>query len=222
MSGAAATIARDVVVAYRAGGGAFSGAVFFALVAVLFAFAVGADRPLLARLAAPILWTAALLATLVSLDRLFQADAEDGALDVLVETSDSLALAVAAKAAAHWLTTAAPLLLVAPLLGVLLNLPRAGFAPLLLSLAIGTPGLSLVGALAAALTLSLKRAGVLAALLAAPLFTPVLIFGVGAAEAGAAGAGNYGAILMLQGAATLFALAVAPLAGAAAIRSNLS
>lgn len=222
MSAFLAHIDRDIRIAYRAGGGALLGAMFFALVAVVFAFSVGADRARLAGLAAPIVWTAALLATLVSLDRLFQADAEDGALEIMVETADSLALAVLAKSIAHWLTAAAPLIAATPLLALLLNLPQAGLGPLMVSLAIGTPGLSLIGALSAALTLSLKRAGFLAALLAAPLYTPVLIFGVGAANAGATAADNYGAILMLLGAATLFSLAVAPLAGAAAIRSNLA
>lgn len=217
-----ALVDRDVRIAYRAGGGALLGALFFALVVVVFAFAIGADRKVLAGLAAPVLWSGALLATLVSLDRLFQADAEDGALDVMVETSDSLALAFLAKAAAHWLCSSAPLLLATPALALLLSLPSGALGPLLLSLLIGTPGLSLIGALCAALTLSLKRAGVLAALLAAPLFTPLLIFGVGAAKAGAAGDGAASAVFMLLGAATLFSLAVAPLAGAAAIRSNLA
>ena len=222
MRGHLAHIRRDVTLAFRAGGGAPLGVVFFALVALIFAFAVGADRALIARLAAPILWTAALLSTLVSLDRIFQADAEDGALDVMLETSDSLALAVLGKAIAHWLTAVLPLLLATPILAVLLNLPAQGFAPILLSLAVGTPGLSLVSSLAAALTLSLKRSAVLAAVLAAPLFAPILIFGAGAAEAGLAGAASYPASLLLLGAATLFSLIVAPLAGAAAIRFNLS
>ncbi len=222
MSGFSAQISRDVRLAFRAGGGASLGIAFFFLVAVIFAFAVGADRDLIARLAAPILWTAALLATLVSLDRIFHADAEDGSLDVMIETSDSLALAVIAKAAAHWVSSALPLLLATPVLALLLNLPREGYLPLLMSLAVGTPGLSLVGALTAALTLPLKRASVLAAVLALPLFAPILIFGAGAASAGLAGEPSFPAILMLQGAATLFALIVAPLAGGAAIRFNLS
>lgn len=222
MRGVLALIRRDVTLALRAGGGASLGVAFFALVALVFAFAVGAERDTIARLAAPVLWSAALLATLVSLDRIFHADAEDGALDILVETSDSLALAVIAKAAAHWLTAALPLILAAPILALLLNLPREGYGPLLASLAIGTPGLSLISALAAALTLSLKRSGVLAAVLAMPLFAPILIFGAGAAEAGLSGAPSFPAILMLEGAATLFAFIVAPLAGAAAIRFNLS
>lgn len=222
MNGFFALIARDLLLAYRAGGNAMLGVVFFSLVVLIFAFAIGADRDLIGRLAAPILWTAALLAALVSLDHIFQADAEDGALDVMVETSDSLALAVLAKAAAHWLTSALPLLIATPILGLLLNLPTQGYAPLVASLAIGTPGLSLIGALSAALTLSLKRSGVLAAALAAPLFSPILIFGAGAAEAGLSGSPSYPAILMLLGAATLFSLFVAPLAGAAAIRFNLS
>jgi heme exporter protein B len=222
MTGFFALIARDVTLSLRAGGGAGIGIAFFALVALIFAFAVGADRALIARLAAPVVWTAALLATLVSLDRIFQADAEDGALDIMVETSESLTLAVLAKAIAHWLTSALPLLLATPLIAVLLNLPSQGYGPLLASLAVGTPALSLIGVLAAALTLSLKRSAVLAAVLAAPLLAPILIFGTGAAEAGLAGSASFTAVLMLQGAATLFALIVAPLAGAAAIRFNLS
>lgn len=222
MKGFFALIARDVTLSLRAGGGAGLGIAFFALVALIFAFAVGADRALIARLAAPVVWTAALLATLVSLDRIFQADAEDGALDIMLETSESLALAVLAKAIAHWLTAALPLLLATPLIALLLNLPAAGYGPLLASLAIGTPALSLIGVLAAALTLSLKRSGVLAAVLAAPLLAPILIFGTGAADAGLAGSATFPAVLMLQGAATLFAVIIAPLAAAAAIRFNLS
>ena len=222
MSGFFAIIRRDTALAMRSGGGAPLGVVFFALVILIFAFAVGADRTLISRLAAPIVWTAALLAALVSLDRIFQADVEDGALDILIETGDELAFVVLAKAIAHWLTAAAPLLLATPVLALLLNLPAEGFAPLLASLLIGTPGLSLIGTLSAALTLSLRRGGVLAAVLAAPLFAPILIFGAGAAEAGISGAEAYPSTLMLVGAATLFSLIVAPLAGASAIRFNLS
>lgn len=222
MNGFFAIIERDVTLAFRAGGGAPLGIAFFSLVALIFAFAVGADRALIGSLAAPILWTAALLAALVSLDRIFQADAEDGALDVMVETSESLALAVLAKAIAHWLTSALPLLLATPIIALLLNLPAHGYGPLIVSLTAGTPALSLIGVLAAALTLSLKRSGVLAAVLAGPLLAPVLIFGAGAAQMGLDRSPGFPAALMLLGAATLFSVIVAPLAAAAAIRFNLT
>lgn len=222
MSGLGALISRDVRLAWRAGGGAAQGVAFFALVILIFAFAVGADRALLGRLAAPILWAAALLAALASIDRLFQSDAEDGALDVMIETTPLLSAAVAAKALSHWLTTGLPLLAATPLLGLLLNMPAAGYAPTLITLGLGTPGLSLIAALVGALTLSLRRSALLSAMLAAPLFTPILIFGVGAAQAGIDGAAHWPSDLLLLGAATLSALAVAPLAGAAALRFNLS
>lgn len=210
----AALILRDVTLAFRAGGGGAQTALFFALVALVFALAVGPDRMQLAALAAPILWTGALLAALVSLDRIFQADFEDGSLDVLVETSSMLEATVLAKALGHWLTSLLPLVVIAPLLGLLLNLPAPGYGSLLVSLLVGTPALSLIGALAAALTLSLRRASVLVAILATPLFAPALIFGVAAAQ-------GDGRALMLLGAASLVALIVAPLAGAAAIRFNM-
>ncbi|MBB5518521.1 heme exporter protein CcmB [Amphiplicatus metriothermophilus] len=221
MSGLVAIVARDVVLALRAGGGAVQAALFFALAVLVFALAVGPDLDTLAELAAPVLWTAALLSTLVSLDRIFQADFEDGSLDVMIETADLLELVVLAKAVAHWLTSALPLIIAAPVLALLLNLPQEGYGPLLLSLAIGTPALSLIGALGAALTLGMRRAGALVSILVGPLYAPTLIFGVGAAKAGLEGAPSYGPSLLLLGAVTLFAAALAPLAGAAAIRFNM-
>jgi heme exporter protein B len=221
VSGFVAIVSRDVALALRAGGGSVQAALFFALAVLVFALAVGPDLKALAGLAAPVLWTAALLSTLVSLDRVFQADFEDGSLDVMVETVDLLELVVLAKAVAHWLTSALPLIIAAPVLALLLNLPPEGYGPLLLSLAIGTPALSLIGALGAALTLGMRRAGVLVSILVAPLYAPALIFGVGAAKGGLEGAPIYGPSLLLLGATTLFAAAIAPLAGAAAIRFNM-
>ncbi|MGE0410233.1 MAG: heme exporter protein CcmB, partial [Amphiplicatus sp.] len=165
MSAFLAILARDATLGFRAGGGALQAMIFFALVALVFTLAIGPHPGELSRLAAPILWTGALLATLVSLDRIFQADFEDGALDVLVETADTLELTVLAKALAHWLSTGLPLILAAPVLGLLLNLPAQDYAPLLLSLLVGAPALSLIGAHAAARTLAMRRANNLTAIL---------------------------------------------------------
>ncbi len=221
MSGFCAILMRDVSLGFRAGGGALLGAMFFTLTILIFALAAGPDLALLGRIATPILWTAALLSTLVSLDRVFQADFEDGSLDLLVEAADPFEIAFLAKAFAHWLTAAAPLIVLSPVLGVMLGLSPAGYWPLIGSLLIGTPALSLIGSLAAALTVSLRRASVLTTLLAAPLFTPIIIFGVGAAKAGAAADPAFAPSLMFLAAAGLFSLIVAPFAGAAAIRANL-
>lgn len=220
MSPFAAILARDLRLAFRAGGGAVHAVMFFALANVVFALAAGADRARLAAIAVPALWTAAALAAMLSFDRLFQEDQEDGSLDAILEAADPLALGVLAKAFAHWLTTLLPLIAATPLLALLMNLPETAFAPLLLSLAAGTPALSLLGAIASALTLALKRASVLMTILTAPLLTPVIIFGVAAADAGTAGDPRFGPILALLAAFSLFACVLAPLAAAAAIRFN--
>ena len=222
MKAFAAIVARDLALAFRAGGGGLQTVVFFALVATVFALAIGPDVDRLSQIAAPILWAGALLSALVSLDRIFQADFEDGSLDVLVETAEVLEVRVLAKAIAHWAGSCLPLIVAAPLLAILLNLPAQGFWPLVASLLVGTPALSLIGAVAAALGLAMRRASVLMSILAAPLYTPALLFGVAAAEAGAAASPAYGPAMMLLGAVSLIALIVAPLAGAAAIRFNLS
>lgn len=221
MTGRAAIILRDVRLAFRSGGGSFQAVAFFSVVCVLFALAVGPDLTLMSKIAAPVLWTAALLATLISLDQVYRADREDGSLDVIIATSDELAVTAAAKAAAHWLSTGAPLIVATPLLAILMNLSASAYLPLMLSLTIGTPALSLIGAFAAALTVPLPRANLLISLIVSPLYMPILIFGAGAASAGAAGDPQYAANLKLLGAATLFAAVTAPLASAAALRSNL-
>ena len=220
MSFFAALVARDVKLAYRAGGGAVQAVMFFALTVIIFALASGPDRARLASLATPALWTGATLAAMLSFDRLFQEDHEDGTLDAVIETADPLAAAVIAKALAHWLSTLFPLIAASPLLALLLNLPGEAYAPLLASLILGTPALSLLGAVASALTLSLKRASVLMTVLTAPLLTPVTIFGVAAANAGAAGDPSYAPSLMILASLSLFACVFAPLAAAAAIRFN--
>lgn len=217
-----AIIARDLALALRAGGGALQSVLFFALATLLFALAIGPDLALQARLAAPVLWTIALLSMLVSLDRLFQADFEDGALDALIETADPLELTVFAKALAHWLSTGLPVVAAAPAAALLLNLPASAYGPLMLSLLIGTPALSFTGAIGAGVALGLKRAAILVAVISAPLYAPALIFGVGAASAGAAGSPEYAPSLMFLAAITLISAIIGPLAGAAAIRLNMN
>lgn len=221
MTGFASIIRRDVSLAFRAGGGAIHAVSFFTLTIVLFALAVGPDLALMNQIAAPVIWAGALLATQISLEQIYRPDKEDGSLDVIAETSGSLALAAFAKAIAHWLSSGLLLIIVTPILALLLNLERGAVAPLLISLLIGTPGLSLIGSFAGALTAALPRAGVLMAIIVSPLYAPILIFGTGAANAGAAGDPQYGANIMLLGAASLFAAAVSPLASAAALRFNL-
>ncbi len=221
MSAFFAIIARDVALAFRAGGGALQAVSFFALTIVLFALAVGPDLALMSDIAAPVLWTSALLATLISLEQVYRPDREDGSLDVLAETSDVLALTAFAKATAHWISTGLLLTAATPILALLFNIEGPALWPLLLSLLIGAPGLSLIGSFAAALTAALPRAGLLIAIIVSPLYAPILIFGAGAASAGAAGDPQYGANLALLGASSLFAAIFSPLASAAALRFNL-
>jgi heme exporter protein B len=216
-----AVIIRDLTLAFRAGGGAVQAVMLSALTIVIFALASGPDRAQLAAIAAPALWTAATLAAMMSFDRLLQDDYEDGSLDVLVETADPLALTVMAKAVSHWTSTMLPLTAATPVLALLMNLRSEGYGPLVLSLLLGTPALSLLGALASALTLALKRASVLMIVLTAPLLTPVVIFGVGAAQAGAVGDPRFAPTLMILAAISLIACVFAPLAAAAAIRFNV-
>ncbi len=214
-----ALILRDMRLAFRAGGGATLAAAFFALVSALVPFGVGSDLVLLGRIAGGILWVAAALAALLSLDRLFQADYEDGSLDVLALSHLSLEKAAAAKILAHWLTTGMPLVVLSPVLGILLNLPAPGFGALVASLMIGTPALSAVGAIGAALTLSIRRGGLILALIVLPLITPALIFGAGAVMGEIDGMGR-GAFLFLA-AFSVAAVALSPFAAAASARLNL-
>lgn len=216
-----AIFARDVRLSFRAGGGALQSVVFFALAALVFALAVGPDPGALARLAAPVLWAAALLAALLSLDRMFEGDFEDGTLDAIVETADRLELAVLAKALAHWASSSLPVILAAPVVATLLNLPPAGYAPLVLSLLLGTPAFSLLGAIGAAVAVGLRRAAILVAILSAPLYAPTLIFGAGAAAAALEGGPEALPSFLFLAAASLAAAVIGPIAAAAAIRFNL-
>jgi len=214
-----ALLIRDMRLAFRAGGGASLAAAFFALVSSLVPFGVGADLVLLWRIAGGVLWVSAALAALLSLDRLFQADFEDGSLDVLALSPISLEAASAAKILAHWVTTGLPLVLLSPVLGLLLNLPPRAYGALIASLAIGTPALSGVGAIGAALTLSIRRGGLILALIVLPLITPALIFGAGAVADAMDGTGR-GAFLFLA-AFSVAAVALSPFASAAGVRLNV-
>lgn len=211
---------RDLRLAQRHGLDSLLVVAFFVIAVVLFPFGVGPEPNILARIAAGIIWVAALLAAMLSLERLFQADYEDGSLELLVLSPVPLEVAVLAKVLAHWLTTGLPLILAAPVLAVILNMGAAGFGVLLLALLLGTPTLSLVGTVGAALILGSRRGGVLLSLLVLPLYIPVLIFGVGAVDAAVAGFAFKAQILILA-ALFLGSLALCPWAAGAAIRQAL-
>ena len=211
---------RDLALAVRAGGGFGLALAFFLIVVVLAPLGVGADTVLLARIAPGVLWLGALLACLLSLDRLFALDMEDGSLDLLATAPIPLEGVALAKAAAHWLTTGLPLTLAGPPLAVLLSLPVEAMATLALALALGTPALSVIGAFGAALTVGLKRGGLLLSLLVLPLYVPTLIFGAEATRRAAEGL-DPATPLMLLAAVSLGSLALLPFAAAAALRVNL-
>ncbi len=215
-----ALLIRDLRLAVRAGGGFGLGLAFFLLVAVLVPLGVGPDPAVLARIAPGILWVGALLACLLSLERLFALDFEDGSLDLLACAPLPLEGAVAIKAAAHWLVTGMPLTIAAPVLGVLLNLPAPGYLWLVVSLALGTPALSLIGAFGAALTVGVKRGGLLVSLLVLPMYVPTLIFGAEVVTRGAAGLPVATPLALLAG-ITAGALALLPFAAAQALRITL-
>jgi heme exporter protein B len=213
-------VLRDLRLALRQGGDAAMVVAFFVLTVILFPFGVGPEAALLARIAAGILWVTALLAALLSLERLFLADWEDGSLEALALMPLPLEAQVLAKCLAHWLVAGLPLIIVAPLLALLLHLDGAGYPALVLSLLLGTPSLSLIGAVGAALSLGARRGGVLLSLLVLPLYIPVLIFGVAAIEAAIGGFGARPHLLLL-GALLAGAGVLAPLAAAAALRQAL-
>ncbi|WP_448190362.1 heme exporter protein CcmB [Azospirillum sp. sgz301742] len=213
-------VRRDLRLALRQGSDASIAVMFFVLCVVLFPFGVGPEPNILARIAAGVIWVAALLASLLSLERLFQNDYEDGSLELLSLTALPLEAVVLAKTLAHWLVTGVPLLVAAPLLAVLLNMEAGGFGVLVLTLAIGTPILSLIGSIGAALTLGARRGGVLISLLILPLYIPVLIFGAGAIDAAVTGLTPRPHLLLLTG-ILAGCLPLAPWAGAAALRQAL-
>jgi heme exporter protein B len=215
-----ALLLRDLRLALRSAGGFGLSLAFFLILVLLVPFAVGPDTARLSAIAPGILWLGALLACLLSLDRLFQLDWEDGALDLLATAPLPLPAAVLAKAAAHWLTTGLPLTLIAPILGLLLNLAPPAYPALVATLALGTPALSLLGAFGAALTVGLKRGGLLLSLLVLPLYIPTLIFGALAVARAGAGMG-WETPLVLTAAVTALCAGLVPWAAAAALRVNL-
>ncbi len=215
-----ALLIRDLRLAMRAGGGFGLGLAFFLIVVTLVPFGVGPQSELLARIASGILWLGALLACLLSLDRIFALDWEDGSLDLLATAPLPMEAVVSVKALAHWLTTGLPLVLSTPLFGLLLSLPQAGYGPLVLSLMLGTPALSVIGTFGAALTVGLKRGGLLLSLLVLPLYVPTLIFGAEMARRGAEGLTYSTPLLMLAG-ITCGTIALLPFASAAVLKVNL-
>ena len=215
-----ALLLRDLALAFRSGGGFGLGLAFFLLVAVLVPLGVGPDASTLARIAPGVLWVGAALASLLTLDRLYALDFEDGSLDLLATAPLPMEGVVAIKALAHWLVTGLPLTLAAPVLAVLLNLPGPGYLWLVVSLAVGTPALSVIGAFGAALTVGIKRGGLLLSLLVLPLYVPTLIFGAEVARRGATGQALETPLLLLAG-VSLGAIALLPFAAAYALRVNL-
>ena len=214
---ARALLARDLQLLWRRRGDAAQPALFALLVVVLFALALGNEAALLARVAPGVLWVAVVLSGLLALDTLFRSDAEDGSLEQWMLAPVPLWWLVLVRTLMHWVTTALPVIVAVPLLGELLHLPRPQLPVLMASLLLGTPILSLLGAVVAALTVGMRRAGVLVALLALPLYVPVLVFGAGAVAAHAQGLDAGGALLLL-GAGLVLALVLVPPTAAAALR----
>ena len=218
MSAASALFLRELRLARRIGGGGSMGVVFFLILVTIVPFAIGPDLNLLSRIGPAILWIAALLATLLGLDRLFQSDHEDGTLDVILAGELPLEAVVAIKCIAHWLVTSLPLVIAAPLFGVMLAVEPMGLAGVTASLLAGTPALTFIGAIGAALTVSLRRGGLLLAILVLPMTVPVLIFGVSSATAASSGTVPFATPFLILCALNLLAIAGAPFAAAAALR----
>ncbi|HBD20752.1 MAG TPA: heme exporter protein CcmB [Arenimonas sp.] len=221
LAAAKAQARRDLRLVWRRRGDAAQPLLFALMVVALFPLALGSDPQQLAKIAPGVLWVAVLLAGLLTLDSLYRGDLEDGSLEQMLLAPVPLAWLLAVRVAVHWATTALPLVLVAPLLAEFLFLPGELLPVLMVSLALGTPLLSLLGAVVAALTVGIRRSGMLLALLALPLFLPVLVFGAGSVMAAAQGLPWAGALLLLA-AGLVLALVLAPLAAAAAIRIALT
>jgi len=221
MKAALALLARDVTLAWREGGAVGTAIGFYLVVVAITPLGLGPDLNLLARIAPGMLWIALLLAALLSADRIFHNDYEDGGLDVLTTGPLPLPLVAAVKSLAHWLTTGVPLALLAPLLGLLLNLPVAAWPLLVLAMLVGTPAVSFVASIGASLTLGLRRSGLLLALLVLPLYVPVLIFGVATASAAITGPTSSWPPFLMLCALSLASIVLAPIAAAAALRTAL-
>jgi heme exporter protein B len=221
MTPLAALLIRDIRIAMRVGGGALMGVLFFLVVVTLIPFAVGPDLALLKRIGPAILWLAALLASLLALDRLFAGDRDDGSLDLILMGRAPLELIVATKGLAHWFTTGLPLVICAPLIGLLLNLDLPEEGALMLTLLVGTPALTFIGMIGAAIAVTLRRGGLLLAVIVLPLTVPILIFGVAAANAAVTGPIPFGTPFTILCALALASLVVGPFAAAAALRQEM-
>ncbi len=216
-----AVLKRDLMLAYRKKSDLFNPLIFFLMVATLFPLGVSPEPDFLAEVAPGVVWVAALLSTLLAMDSLFRSDFEDGTLEQTLLSPQPLFIVVLAKVIAHWMMSGLPLTLLAPLLGVMLFLPGEGMSGLMLSLLLGTPTLSLIGAIGAALTVGLRKGGVLISLLVLPLYIPVLIFGTSAVQAAVTGLPLAGYFALL-GAMLALGLVMAPLAIGAALRISVS
>lgn len=221
MSALAALIRRELRVALRIGGGALIGVLFFLTVVVLMPFAIGPDLALLKRIGPAILWLGAMLASLLTLDRLFTADHDDGSLDLIAMSRVPLELTCAAKALAHWIASGLPLILATPVLGLMLNLDPVATAAVALTLFVGTPALTFTGMIGAALAVTLRRGGLLLSVLVLPLSVPILIFGVATSNAAIVGPTPFGTPFSILCALTLASLVIGPFAAAASLRQGL-
>lgn len=221
MTALAALVRRDTRIALRAGGGAMIGVLFFLSVVVVMPFALGPDLALLKRIGPAILWLGAMLASLLTLDRLFTADLDDGSLDLIVMSRTPLELSCAAKALAHWLAAGVPLIVATPIIGILLNLDAAATFAVALTLLVGTPALTFTGMIGAALAVTLRRGGLLLAVVVLPLSIPVLIFGVAASNAAVEGPMPFGTPFSVLCALSLISFVVGPFAAAASLRQGL-
>jgi heme exporter protein B len=221
MSAFGALVARDLRLAVREGGAIGTALGFYLIVVTLLPLGLGPDLTLLSRIAPGMLWIALLLAALLSLARMFETDYEDGTLDVMATGALPLEAVAAAKALAHWVSTGVPLALMAPLLGLLLNLDLSAYGPLVATMLAGTPAISFLGSVGAALTLKARRGGLLVALLVLPLYIPTLIFGISALSAALLATGGFSQAFLILSAISLASLVIGPLASAAAIRLQL-
>jgi heme exporter protein B len=221
MSAFSELVRRDLLLAWKEGGTVGVALGFYLVVVTLLPLGIGPDLNLLARIAPGVLWVALLLSALLSLGRMFEGDLEDGSLEVLATGPLPLAAVAAAKSLAHWLTTGVPLTVMAPLLGLLLNLEAEAYGVLVLSMLAGTPAVSFIGAIGAALTLRARRGGLLLALLMLPLFVPTLIFGIEAVRSVALDSDAFLPSFLILCAISLASLVIAPLAAAAALRFQL-
>ncbi len=221
MSPLVALIARDLKLAFREGAAVGVALGFYLVVVAILPLGLGPDLNLLSRIAPGLLWVALLLSALLSVDRIFHDDHEDGSLEIIALGPLPLELVAAAKSLAHWISTGIPLVLTAPILGLMLNLEPKAFGVLLLTMIVGTPAISFLGAIGAALTLGIRRGGLLLSLLILPLYVPVLIFSVSAVNAHTTSPAGFGATFMILCGLSLATVALAPFAAAAALRMNL-